>query len=69
MNLSQKITLKKTKLLIPKSENLFRLNFLNIDKRSEQTKKMITEKLTFGFQIELEEMYFCKCYYFIFNYI
>ena len=39
MNRSQKITLKKAEISIPKTENLFRLNFLNNDKRSEQTKK------------------------------
>ena len=39
MNLSQKITIKKAEMSIPKTENLFRLMFLNKDKRSEQTEK------------------------------
>ena len=38
---------------------------MNNDKRNEQTKKKTTEKLNFGFQIELKEVFFCKCYYLI----
>ena len=30
-------------------------------------KKIVKGKLNFGFQIELKEVYFCKCYYFIFK--
>ena len=29
--------------------------------------KKTTENLNFGFQNELVEVYFCKCYYFIFR--
>ena len=39
VNLSQKITLQKTKVSIPKTENLLRLNYLNNNERSEQTKQ------------------------------
>ena len=58
MNLIQKSTLKKTKTSIPKTENPFRLNFLNNDKRCEQTKKRPEKKWTLDFKLNQKKYTF-----------